>query len=83
MTVTENIGLVSKMAGRPRAKVRDGGEEMGNTVAGPRAADPARPEAARGIGMSPLLRLFRGELPLADQLILAGVRLGPHGPEVD
>jgi len=31
-------------------------------------------EAARGIGMSPLLMLFRGELPLAVPLILAGVR---------
>lgn len=33
MTVTENIGLVPKMAGRPRAKVRDRGEDMSNTVA--------------------------------------------------
>lgn len=74
MTVTENIGLVPKMAGRPRAKVRDRVEEMSNTVAGPRATDPALVEAARGIGMSPLLMLFRVELPLAVPLILAGVR---------
>lgn len=60
MTVTENIGLVPKMAGRPRAKVRDRVEEMSNTVAGPRATDPALVGAARGIGMSPLLMLFRG-----------------------
>ncbi|BDH12414.1 hypothetical protein HOK021_35930 [Streptomyces hygroscopicus] len=74
MTVTENIGLVAETAGPPRAKVRDRGEEMSNTVAGPRGADPAFVEAARGIGVSPLLMLFRGELPLAVPLILAGVR---------
>ncbi|MFH8573951.1 ATP-binding cassette domain-containing protein [Streptomyces sp. NPDC017993] len=72
MTVTENIGLVPKMAGRPRAKVRDRVEEMSNTVAGPRVTDPALVETARGIGMSPLM-LFRVELPLAVRLILAGV----------
>lgn len=32
MTVTENIGLVPKMAGRPRAKVRDRGEEMSSVL---------------------------------------------------
>ncbi|MFF3402940.1 ABC transporter permease [Streptomyces sp. NPDC002659] len=47
---------------------------LSNTVAGLRATDPALVEAARGIGMSPLLVLFRVELPLAVPLILAGVR---------
>ncbi|WP_442812381.1 ABC transporter permease [Streptomyces sp. NBC_01210] len=47
---------------------------LSNTVAGLRAIDPALVEAARGIGMSPLLVLFRVELPLAVPLILAGVR---------
>ena len=74
MTVTENIGLVAETAGRPRANVRDRGEEMSNTLVGPRVTDPALVEAARGIGVSPLLMLFRVELPLAVPLILAGVR---------
>ncbi|MFD9219513.1 ABC transporter permease [Streptomyces sp. NPDC060064] len=47
---------------------------LSNTVAGLRATDPALVEAARGIGMSPLLVLFQVELPLAVPLILAGVR---------
>ncbi|MGP3950108.1 ABC transporter permease [Streptomyces sp. 7N604] len=47
---------------------------LSNTVAGLRAIDPALVEAARGIGMSPRLVLFRVELPLAVPLILAGVR---------
>lgn len=43
-------------------------------MAGPRATGPALVEAARGIRRSPLLMLFRGELPLAVPLIPAGVR---------
>ena len=40
----------------------------------PEANDPALVEAARGIGMSPLLTMFRVKLPLAVPLILAGMR---------
>ncbi|CAL9475930.1 hypothetical protein SUDANB15_02919 [Streptomyces sp. enrichment culture] len=47
---------------------------LSRTVAGLRAGAPALPEAARGIGMSPLDVLVRVELPLAVPLLLAGVR---------
>ncbi|MEV5480138.1 MULTISPECIES: ABC transporter permease [Streptomyces] len=44
-----------------------------NAVVGLRGVDPAPVEAAKGRGMSPLLMLFRAELPLVVPLILAGV----------
>ncbi|MEU6443697.1 ABC transporter permease subunit [Streptomyces sp. NPDC047046] len=47
---------------------------LSNTIAGLRANDPTLLEAARGIGMSPLMVLGRVELPLAVPLILSGVR---------
>ncbi len=46
-----------------------------NTVVGLRTIPPAVLEAASGMGMSPLERLRRVELPLAMPLILEGVRL--------
>ncbi|MET8553645.1 ABC transporter permease [Streptomyces sp. NPDC004959] len=47
---------------------------LSNTIAGLRANDPTLLEAARGIGMSPLMVLGKVELPLAVPLILSGVR---------
>ena len=46
----------------------------GNTLAGFRLVPPAAVEAARGMGLDPLQRLARVELPLAFPLIVAGVR---------
>ena len=46
-----------------------------NTIAGLRSCPPAVLEAASGMGMSPLQRLRRVELPLAMPLILEGIRL--------
>jgi len=46
-----------------------------NTVTGLRSVDPAVLESARGIGMSPLRRLVRVQLPLAWPVILAGLRV--------
>lgn len=45
-----------------------------NTYAGLRGIDPALMEAAAGMGMSPLQRLFRVELPNALYVIFAGMR---------
>ncbi|WP_345942197.1 ABC transporter permease [Streptomyces sp. SID2888] len=47
---------------------------LSSTVAGLVAQGPAFREAARDLGMSPLSRLTRVELPLAVPLILAGAR---------
>jgi osmoprotectant transport system permease protein len=46
----------------------------GNTLAGFRLVPSAAVEAARGMGLGPLERLARVELPLAFPLIVAGVR---------
>jgi len=45
-----------------------------NTVTGLREVDAVVLDSARGIGMSPLQRLVRVELPVAWPLILAGLR---------
>ncbi|OEY67000.1 ABC transporter permease [Marinobacter sp. X15-166B] len=45
-----------------------------NTYTGLRGVDPALLEAAAGIGMSPMQRLFRVELPNALYVIFAGIR---------
>jgi osmoprotectant transport system permease protein len=45
-----------------------------NTVTGLAGVDPALVEAARGVGMTPMQRLYRVELPLAMPIILAGIR---------
>jgi osmoprotectant transport system permease protein len=45
-----------------------------NVVTGIRGVDPAAAEAARGMGMTSLQRLFRVELPLAAPVIMAGAR---------
>ena len=45
-----------------------------NTVTGLGGVDPALVEAARGVGMTPMQRLHRVELPLAMPVILAGIR---------
>ena len=46
-----------------------------NTVVGLRGADPAALEAARGLGMTPMQRALRVELPLAAPLVFAGLRI--------
>ena len=46
-----------------------------NTVTGLLAVDPAVVESARGVGMGPVRRLLRIELPLAWPVVLAGVRV--------
>ncbi|MFE1879406.1 ABC transporter permease [Streptomyces diastatochromogenes] len=46
-----------------------------SSVLGLRAVDPALVDAARGIGMSPPMRLLRIELPLAWPPILTGIRV--------
>ena len=46
-----------------------------NTVTGLRSVDPAIVESAKGVGMSPLRRLLRIELPLAWPVVLAGIRV--------
>ncbi|MEU8568001.1 ABC transporter permease [Streptomyces pathocidini] len=46
-----------------------------NAVVGLRGVDPSLVEAARGIGMSRIKRLFRVELPLAWPPILTGIRV--------
>ncbi|MDP2731161.1 MAG: ABC transporter permease [Dehalococcoidales bacterium] len=46
-----------------------------NTIAGLRAVPPHLLDAAYGMGMSRLQALFRVELPLSAQVILAGVRI--------
>lgn len=45
-----------------------------NTYAGLKGISPAMLEAAAGIGMSPMQRLFRIELPNASYVIFAGMR---------
>ena len=57
-------------AGRRRGSIRP--DSL--TKRYPEANDPALVEAARGIGMSPLLTMFRVKLSLAVPLILAGMR---------
>ncbi|WP_439814943.1 ABC transporter permease [Zavarzinia sp. CC-PAN008] len=46
-----------------------------NTLAGLTTLPPAVVDAARGVGMTPVQRLLRVELPLAAPVILAGIRL--------
>ncbi|MEV6670798.1 ABC transporter permease [Streptomyces sp. NPDC051162] len=46
-----------------------------NAVVGLRGVDPSLVDAAKGIGMSRLARLFRVELPLAWPPILTGIRV--------
>ena len=48
---------------------------VGNTVAGLAAAPPAALEAARGMGMTTMQRLWRVELPLGLPVILTGLRI--------
>jgi osmoprotectant transport system permease protein len=45
-----------------------------NTVTGILGVDDAVREAARGVGMTPVQRLFKVELPLAMPVIMAGIR---------
>ncbi|MGH3865472.1 MAG: ABC transporter permease [Pseudonocardiaceae bacterium] len=45
-----------------------------NTVAGLSSVDPAVLEAARGIGMGPVRRMLRVQLPLAWPVIISGIR---------
>ncbi len=46
-----------------------------NTVTGLLAVDPAVVESAKGVGMGPVRRLLRIELPLAWPIVLTGVRV--------
>lgn len=46
-----------------------------NTVAGLSSVDPAVLEAARGIGMGPVRRMVRIQLPLAWPVVLSGIRV--------
>lgn len=46
-----------------------------NTVTGLLSVDPAIVESAKGIGMGPVRRLLRIELPLAWPIVLTGVRV--------
>nr|WTB31553.1 ABC transporter permease [Streptomyces sp. NBC_00830] len=46
-----------------------------NSIVGLRGVDPALVDAAKGIGMSRIARLFRVELPLAWPPILTGIRV--------
>lgn len=46
-----------------------------NTVTGLLSVDPAIVEAAKGVGMGPVRRLVRIELPLAWPVVLTGVRV--------
>ena len=46
-----------------------------NTVTGLLQVDPAVVESAKGVGMGPVRRLLRIELPLAWPVVLAGVRV--------
>lgn len=46
-----------------------------NTITGLDGIDPGVIESARGMGLNPVQRLFRVELPLAWPIILAGVRV--------
>ena len=46
-----------------------------NTVAGLSSVDPAVLEAARGIGMGPVRRIVRVQMPLAWPVVLSGIRV--------
>ncbi|MFY9805916.1 MAG: ABC transporter permease [Pseudonocardiaceae bacterium] len=46
-----------------------------NTLAGLSGVDPAVLEAARGVGMGPVRRMLRVQLPLAWPVILSGIRV--------
>jgi len=46
-----------------------------NTVTGLESVDPAVVESAKGVGMGPVRRLLRIELPLAWPIVLTGVRV--------
>ncbi|MDQ3824615.1 MAG: ABC transporter permease [Actinomycetota bacterium] len=46
-----------------------------NTVAGLSSVDPAVLDAARGVGMGPVRRIFRVQLPLAWPVIISGIRV--------
>ncbi|MDF6042721.1 ABC transporter permease [Streptomyces sp. JH14] len=46
-----------------------------NSIVGLRGVDPSLVDAAKGIGMSPIARLCRVELPLAWPPILTGIRV--------
>lgn len=46
-----------------------------NTVAGLASVDPAALEAARGIGMGPIRRMVRIQIPLAWPVMLSGIRV--------
>jgi osmoprotectant transport system permease protein len=46
-----------------------------NTVTGLRSVDPAIVESAKGVGMGPMRRLLRIELPLAWPIVIAGIRV--------
>ncbi|MGH3695952.1 MAG: ABC transporter permease [Pseudonocardiaceae bacterium] len=46
-----------------------------NTVAGLSSVDPAVLEAARGVGMGPVRRILRIQLPLAWPVIISGIRV--------
>lgn len=46
-----------------------------NVVAGVRSVDPAQRDAAAGVGMSPLQRVLRIDVPQALPVILGGVRV--------
>lgn len=48
---------------------------VANTVVGLREVDPAIVESAQGMGMGPVWRLLRIELPLAWPVILTGMRV--------
>lgn len=46
-----------------------------NTIAGLESVDPAVIESAKGVGLNPVQRLLRIELPLAWPVILTGIRV--------
>ncbi|MFW2589779.1 ABC transporter permease [Sagittula sp. SSi028] len=48
---------------------------VGNTVAGLDAVPPATAQAARGMGLSPLQRLWQVEIPLGLPVLLTGLRI--------
>jgi osmoprotectant transport system permease protein len=45
-----------------------------NTIVGLQSINPSIQDAATGIGMSPLQRLLKIEMPLARPMILAGIK---------
>lgn len=46
-----------------------------NTIAGLESVDPAVIESAKGVGLNPVQRLLRVELPLAWPVIITGIRV--------